>query len=103
MGSSASAVGGSPHVELDEYTRVLLHALARDEVSGRRSPRLTEAGFATWQRFRGRLGSTDLLRLLVEDAAVGYPIPFDLQRYAAELDLARVDDKLVDAWLRELP
>jgi hypothetical protein len=102
MASSASAIGGSPHVALDEYARVMLHALARDEASGRRSPRLTEAGLATWQRFRGRLGSSDLLRLLSEDAAVGYPIPFDLQRYAPELDLALVDDELVDGWLREL-
>lgn len=27
---------------VDEYARALLHALARDEVSGRRSPRLTD-------------------------------------------------------------
>lgn len=103
MGSSASAARGSAYAAVDEYARALLHALARDEASGRRSPRLTEAGLATWQRFRGRLGSADLLRLLAEDAAVGYPIPFDLQRYAAELDLARLDDELVDAWLRDLP
>ena len=87
----------------DEYARALLHALARDEAAGRRSPRLTEPGQATWQRFRGRLGSADLLRLLSEDAAVGYPIPFDLRKHAAQLDLSRVDDDLVEAWLRELP
>ncbi|MCA9674837.1 MAG: hypothetical protein KC464_07350 [Myxococcales bacterium] len=88
---------------VDDYARALLHALARDEAAGRRTPRLTEAGLATWQRFRGRLGAADLLRLLAEDAAVGYPIPFDLRTHAAELDLARVDDDLVEAWLRDLP
>jgi hypothetical protein len=48
----------------------LLHALARDEAAGRRRPRLTEHNLDTWARFRGRLGSTDLLSLLFEDAAV---------------------------------
>jgi len=88
---------------VEEYARALLHGLARDEASGRRTPRLTEPGHATWQRFRGRLGSADLLRLLAEDAAVGYPIPFDLRSRAEELDLTRVDDDIVDAWLRGLP
>ncbi len=101
MGTAALA-NRSP-AALDEYARALLHALARDEAAGRRAPRLTEPGLATWQRFRGRLASADLLRLLAEDAAVGYPIPFDLRGHAAELDLARVDDDLVDAWLRDLP
>ena len=101
MGTAASP-NRSP-AAVDEYARALLHALARDEAAGRRAPRLTEPGLATWQRFRGRLGSGDLLRLLAEDAAVGYPVPFDLRVRAAELDLAQVDDDLVDAWLGDLP
>ncbi len=88
---------------VDDYARALLHALARDEAAGRRAARLTEPGLATWQRFRGRLGAGDLLRLLAEDAAVGYPIPFDLRGHASELDLAQVDDDLVEAWVRALP
>jgi hypothetical protein len=103
MGELALVARGSAYVAVGESARVLLHALARDEAAGRCSSRLTEAGLATWRRFRGRLGSTDLLRLLSEDAAVGHPIPFDLRRYAAELELARMDDELVDAWLRDLP
>lgn len=99
---TATAREGSP-AAVDEYARALLHALARDEAAGRRSPRLTEPGLATWQRFRGRLGTGDLLRLLAEDAAVGYPIPFDLRAHDAALDLANVDDALVESWLRELP
>lgn len=98
----ATSTNRSP-APVDDYARALLHALARDEAAGRRAPRLTEPGLATWQRFHGRLGSADLLRLLAEDAAVGYPQPFDLRNQAAELDLARVEDDLVDGWLRGLP
>lgn len=76
----------------DELARALLHALARDETAGRRPARLTEPALGTWQRFRGRLGSGDLLRLLSEDAAVGYPIPFSVAD-------GSVADAVVDDWL----
>jgi hypothetical protein len=84
-----------------EYALALLNALARDEAAGRRPARLTEPGQATWQRFRGRLGSADLLRLLAEDAAIVHPIPFDPVRVGASLD--RVEDSLVDEFLAALP
>lgn len=82
-----------------EYAIALLHAIARDEAAGRRPPRLTEPGLATWRRFRGRLGSADFLRLLAEDAAVVHPIPFGLR----PASLGAVDDAFVDGLLSELP
>lgn len=91
-----SAVG-----EATTYATALLEAIARDEAAGRRGVRLTEAGQATWQRFRGRLGSADLLRLLAEDGAVVHPIPFAPDRVGVSLD--RLDDDGVDRFLAELP
>ena len=46
--ATRSTVSGS---DLASYAQALLRALARDEAMGRRAPRLTEAGQATWQRF----------------------------------------------------
>jgi hypothetical protein len=46
MGSSALPVRGSAYVVLGGYARVLLHPLARDEIAGRRSPRLIESCLA---------------------------------------------------------
>jgi len=63
----------------------VLFAIARDEALGRRPARLTEPGLATWKRFRGRLDIADLIRLLLEDAAVAQPLPFDPGRIAAHL------------------
>jgi hypothetical protein len=85
-----------------QYAIALLHAIARDEAAGRRPTRLTEPGQATWMRFRGRLGSADLLRLLAEDGAVVHPIPFDPARLIGGLGLDLVDDALVDGFLDEL-
>ena len=59
----------------DTYAAALVEAIAREEIAGRRSARLTEPGQATWQRFRGRLGNGDLLRLLAEDGAVVHLSP----------------------------
>ena len=60
-----------------QWAASLVHALARDEVAGRRPHRLTETRLATWNRFRGRLSATDLVSLLFEDAAVLHRVPFD--------------------------
>jgi hypothetical protein len=81
----------------------LLHAMARDEAAGRRRPRLTEPGLDTWARFRGRLGSTDLLTLLFEDAAVLHRIPFDAAIFDASLNLDSLPENLVDNWLSAIP
>lgn len=83
------------------YASALLLAIARDEAAGRRSPRLTEPGQATWQRFRGRLGSAELLRLLAADGAVVHPIPFAPDRVGLSLDA--VGDEGVERFLAELP
>jgi hypothetical protein len=82
------------------YAAALIAALARDEAGGRRTPRLIEPGQATWQRFRGRLGSADLLRLLAEDGAVLHPIPFAGARVGVTLD--DIEDALVDGFLEGL-
>lgn len=85
----------------DVYASVLLEAIAREEASGRRAARLTEAGQATWQRFRGRLGSADFLRLLAEDAAVVHALPFAASRVGVSLDGLR--DDVVDRFISDLP
>lgn len=85
------------------YAATTLLALAREEHAGRRQPRLTEPGMATWNRFRGRLGPRALLELLLEDAAVRQPFPFDVARALGAADaLASVDDATVAGWLEEL-
>ena len=83
------------------WAAALLQALARDEVTGRRRPRLTEPGCATWKRFQGRLKTGDFYRLLFEDAAVAYPIPFALHRMGGttDMDLDHLPDTLAQAWL----
>ena len=84
----------------ETYGAALLGALARDEAAGRRRARLTEPGQATWQRFRGRLGSADLLRLLAEDGAVLHPVPFAASEIGVALD--ELDDATVEGWLAAL-
>lgn len=81
----------------------LVHALARDEASGRRPPRLTEPGLATWRRFKGRLGPQDFLSLLFEDAAVLHPIPFDVSVLGAQLRPDQLPREVVEAWLEAVP
>jgi hypothetical protein len=83
------------------YATALLEAIARDEAADRRGSRLIEPGQATWQRFRGRLGSADLFRLLAEDGAVVHPIPFAPDRVGVSLD--GLEDAAVDRFLAELP
>lgn len=60
------------------FATAALHALAREEARERKPLRLLEPGFATWAQFRGRLLATDLLELLLEDAAVTQPSAFVL-------------------------
>ena len=102
MVAAATARGATGGNDLADYVRAVLAALARDEALGRRPARLTEAGLATWQRFRGRLGSADLVRLLAEDAAVVHAIPFDADRMRLPFELAALDDERVDPILAEL-
>ncbi len=85
------------------WAGAVLRALARDEAAGRRPLRLTEPGQATWRRFRGRLGSADLFRLLAEDGAVGHPVPFSPARLGQALWIDQVDDSTVEQFLEELP
>lgn len=81
------------------WAAALLHAIARDEVAGRRGQRLTEPNLDTWRRFRGRLSSADLIALLFEDAAVLHPIPFDPSAVGVRAHLDRLPTPLTDAWL----
>jgi hypothetical protein len=78
----------------------LLHAIARDEVAGRRTQRLTEPKLDTWRRFRGRLTSVDLVALLFEDAAVIHRMPFDPTALAGPLHLERLPETVTDAWIK---
>jgi len=41
------------------WAAALLQAIGRDERAGRRPPRLTESKLDTWNRFKGRLTSSD--------------------------------------------
>ncbi len=81
------------------WAAALLHAIARDEAAGRRPPRLTEPKLDTWMRFRGRLTNADLVALLLEDAAVLHPIPFDPSTLEAPLELP---ETTADAWIGAL-
>jgi hypothetical protein len=86
-----------------EWAAALLHALARDEVAGRRPERLTERRLGTWNRFRGRLTATDFVGLLFEDAAVLHPIPFDPAVVGGRLRLDSLPDSVTEGWLVTLP
>lgn len=81
------------------YATAVLHALAREEARERKPRRLLEPGLATWVQFRGRLGATDLLELVLEDASVTQPTSFTAP---ADLDLPALPPTLVDQWLRTL-
>lgn len=87
------------------YMSATLHALAREEILGRRSRRLLEDDLATWQRFRGRLTETDLALLLLEDAAVTQPFAFDAAGVlgASAVHLSRLDPARLRPWLHALP
>ena len=94
----------APVASTATFAAAALHALAREEASGRRPKRFLEPSHATWQRFRGRLGPIDLLELLLEDAAVTQPAGFDAATLlGAEAKLAELPEPLVTAWLDSLP
>lgn len=78
----------------------LLHAVARDEHTGRRPKRITEADRATWARFRGRLDDVAFVELLLEDAAVAQPVPFDVAAILGAPDaVSSLPPPLVARWL----
>lgn len=78
----------------------LTHALAREERAGRRPKRLVEPDRATWARFRGRLDDVALLDLLLEDAAVTQPVPFDVASVLQVADVvAGLSPALIKQWL----
>lgn len=85
------------------WATTLLHAVARDEIAGRRAPRLTESRLDTWRRFRGRLDSTDFVALLFEDAAVIHRVPFDADVIGGDFRLDQLPPSFVDGWLAALP
>jgi len=85
------------------WAAALLHALARDEVAGRRPERLTEPRLGTWNRFRGRLTATDFVALLFEDAAVLHPVPFDPAVVGGPLRIGDLADSIAQGWLNALP
>lgn len=58
--------------------RATLTAIGRLEARGDKPARLTEPGHEKWNHFRRRLGAGDFIALLHEDAAQGWPVPFDL-------------------------
>jgi hypothetical protein len=98
---SAAAAGAS--ADALTYAAATLLALAREEHAGRRDKRLLEPGLATWNLFRGRLGPRALLELLLEDAAIRQPFPFDVARaLGREAALSEVPDATVATWIEEL-
>lgn len=76
------------------FAEVALHALAREEASGRKGKRLLEPQRMSWERFRGRLGNAALASLLLEDGAVTHPAAFDA---AALLGTPEPFDSLADS------
>ena len=81
------------------WAAALLHALARDEATGRRPQRLTEPRLATWNRFRGRLTTSDLFALLFEDAAVLHRIPFDPFVIGGPIRMTALTESVANRWL----
>jgi hypothetical protein len=62
-----------------------------------------EADRATWLRFRGRLDDVAFLELLLEDAAVTQPVPFDVANIFLVSDaVTGLSAALVQRWLAEV-
>ncbi len=82
------------------YTEAVIRALLREEARDRRPKRLLEAGRATWTQFRGRLTDAALVEILLEDAAVAQPVPFDASRMlGGDRPVQRVPVDRVRGWL----
>lgn len=64
-------------VEIEEFLKVSLRAIARAEAAGRLPARFTGSGVAVWNTFRNELTAADLAALSIQDAGVTMPIPFD--------------------------
>ncbi len=93
-----------PQTAAATYLAAVLLALAREEHAGRRPRRLTEPKHATWHRFRGRLGPSDFAELMLEDAAVNQPEPFDVAALLGDrTGLRALPEALIGDWLSELP
>lgn len=86
------------------YVAAMLWGLAREERAGRKPKRLLETDRATWERFRGRMGLRELARLLLEDAAVTQPEPFDVGRLLgpAQASLELIPESVLGDWMGEL-
>ena len=85
------------------WAAALLHAVAREEVAGRRLPRLTEPDHATWNAFRGRLEAKDLVELVFEDEAILHPIPFAPDALgSADLAFGKLKNPYAEKWLAAL-
>src|SRR5258708_7704717 len=102
---SVAASGTEPAVSSADaitYLGAALHALVREEQVGRRPRRLLEPGQATWHRFRGRLGLSDFVQLLLEDAAVVQPEPFDVRGVlGSTAEVFSVPEAQLGDWLAE--
>lgn len=87
------------------FATAAMHALAREERAGRKPRRLLEPEQATWRQFRGRMGSSELLLLLMEDAAVTQPFAFDARRLLGNQagSVTRLPESTVTAWIGQLP
>lgn len=86
------------------YTEAVVRALIREEARDRRPKRLLEAGRATWTQFRGRLTEAALVEILLEDAAVAQPVPFDAARVlGGDRPMQRVPNERVRGWLDTTP
>lgn len=81
------------------WASAILHAIAREETANHRRPCLTEPNLDTWNRFRGRLTSVDLVAILFEDGAVLHRIPFDPAAVCGDLSLRRLPESVTDRWL----
>jgi hypothetical protein len=93
-----------PHRHALVYTEAVVRALLREEARDRRPKRLLEPGRATWTQFHGRLKDVALIEILLEDASVAQPVPFDAARMLdGERPVQRVPADSVKAWLDDAP
>jgi hypothetical protein len=89
-----------PHRHALVYAQAMVRALLREEAHDRRPKRLLEADRATWAQFRGRLTDTALVEILLEDAAIAQPIPFDASRLlGGDRPVQHIPVGQVHAWL----